>query len=83
MEKKKLSLAILISGGGSNLQAIIDAIKNNKLDAQIEVVISNQVSASGLDRAARENITTYVIELKSYPSRGAFDQAMTDRKSVV
>ncbi len=77
MEKKKLSLAILISGGGSNLQAIIDAIKNNKLDAQIEVVISNQVSASGLDRAARENITTYVIEHKSYPSRGAFDQAMT------
>lgn len=77
MEKKKISLAVLISGGGSNLQAIIDAIKNNKLDAQIKAVISNNVSASGLDRAARENITTHVIEHKSYPSREAFDQAMS------
>jgi phosphoribosylglycinamide formyltransferase-1 len=77
VEKKKISLAVLISGGGSNLQAIIDAIKNNKLDAQIKAVISNNVSASGLDRAARENITTHVIEHKSYPSREAFDQAMS------
>ncbi len=73
---EKASLVVLISGGGSNLQAIIDAIKNNELDAQIKAVISNQVSASGLDRAARENITTHVIEHKSYPSREAFDQAM-------
>jgi phosphoribosylglycinamide formyltransferase-1 len=73
---KKASLVVLISGNGSNLQAIIDAIKTNQLDAKIKAVISNKASATGLDRAARENITTHVIEHKSYPSREAFDQAM-------
>ena len=73
---EKASLVVLISGTGSNLQAIIDAINNKQLDAEIKAVISNQASARGLDRAARENITTHVIEHKSYPSRQAFDQAM-------
>ncbi len=73
---KKASLVVLISGTGSNLQAIIDAISNKQLDAEIKAVISNQVSATGLDRAAKENITTHVIEHKSYPSRETFDQAM-------
>jgi len=73
---EKASLVVLISGTGSNLQAIIDAINNKQLDAEIKAVISNQVSASGLDRAAKENITTHVIEHKSYPTREAFDQAM-------
>lgn len=73
---EKVSLVILISGGGSNLQAIIDAINNNQLNAEIKAVISNQVSAGGLDRAARENITSHVVEYKSYPSRETFDQAM-------
>lgn len=74
--EEKASLVVLISGTGSNLQAIIDAINNKQLDAEIKAVISNQASASGLDRAAKENITTHVIEHKSYPSREAFDQAM-------
>ncbi len=73
---EKASLVVLISGTGSNLQAIIDAINNKQLDAEIKAVISNQASASGLDHAARENITTHVIEHKSYPSREKFDQAM-------
>ena len=73
---EKASLVVLISGTGSNLQAIIDAISNKQLDAEIKAVISNQVSATGLDRAAKENITTHVIEHKSYPSRETFDQAM-------
>jgi len=73
---EKASLVVLISGTGSNLQAIINAIKNKQLDAEIKAVISNHVSATGLDRAAKENITTHVIEHKSYPSREAFDQAM-------
>jgi len=51
VEKEKISLVVLISGGGSNLQAIIDAIKNGQLDAEIKTVISNNVSAGGLDRA--------------------------------
>jgi len=73
---KKASLVVLISGTGSNLQAIIDAINNKQLDAEIKAVISNQVSATGLDRAAKENISTHLIEHKSYPSRETFDQAM-------
>ena len=45
----KISLAVLISGNGSNLQAIIDNIKNQKLMADIKIVISNNVNAPGLD----------------------------------
>jgi len=73
---EKDSLVVLISGSGSNLQAIIDAIKNNQLDAEISAVISNQVTAKGLDRATRENITTHVIDHRQYSSRELFDQAM-------
>ena len=72
---KKPSLVILISGSGSNLQAIINAINNHQLNAEIKTVISNQVSAKGLNRAASENITTHVVDHKSYPSRKLFDQA--------
>lgn len=72
------SLVILISGGGSNLQAIIDAIKNNGLNAEIKAVISNQANAAGLERASRENIRTYVVEHKNFPDRESFDQAMIE-----
>lgn len=73
---KKASLVVLISGSGSNLQAIIDAIKANQLNAEIKTVISNQVSAKGLDRAAIENITTHVVDHKRYLSRESFDKAL-------
>ena len=72
----KLSLVVLISGGGSNLQAIIDAISNQQLDAEISAVISNQVSAFGLDRAARADIDSHVINHKQFPDRASFDRAM-------
>jgi len=73
---KKASLVVLISGAGSNLQAIIDAVNNKQLDAEITAVISNQVSAKGLDHACKENITTHVISHNAYPTREGFDQAM-------
>ncbi len=72
----KISLVVLISGGGSNLQAIIDAISNQTLDAEITAVISNQVSALGLDRAARADIDSHVIDHKQFPDRQSFDRAM-------
>lgn len=73
---EKASLVVLISGSGSNLQAIIDAIKNGYLHAEIKAVISNSATAKGLERAAKENIASYVINHKDYPSRESFDQAM-------
>jgi phosphoribosylglycinamide formyltransferase-1 len=73
---EKASLVVLVSGSGSNLQAIIDAIKNRQLNAEIKAVISNRASAKGLERAARENITTHVVDHKQYPSRELFDRAM-------
>jgi phosphoribosylglycinamide formyltransferase 1 len=72
----KASLVVLISGGGSNLQAIIDAIKNHVLDAEIKAVISNRANAFGLERAKKAGIRTYVVDHKLFPDRTSFDQAM-------
>lgn len=75
---KKASLVVLISGSGSNLQAIIKAINENYIHAEIKAVISNTVSAKGLEYAQAENISTHVIEHNRYPSRELFDRAMID-----
>jgi phosphoribosylglycinamide formyltransferase-1 len=72
----KASLVVLISGSGSNLQAVIDAIENNELDAEIKAVISNQANAFGLERARNANIKTHVIDHKQFSGRESFDQAM-------
>lgn len=59
-------IAVLISGGGSNLQAIIDNIENGYLNCSIECVISDKKDAFGLERAKRHNIKTYVFDKKEY-----------------
>ena len=69
-------LGVLISGRGSNLQAIIDAIAEQRLDAEIAVVVSNRPDAPGLDRARRAGIETVALRHTDYPSREAFDAAM-------
>jgi phosphoribosylglycinamide formyltransferase 1 len=69
-------LAVLISGRGSNLQAIIDAIQTGRLDASIVVVVSNRPEARGLARARAAGIETLVLDTKAYPDRGAFDRAI-------
>lgn len=75
---KKLSLVVLISGSGSNLQAIIDAIASGRLNAEIRAVISNCADAGGLQRAEKAGINTHVIQHQQYPDRESFDQAMID-----
>lgn len=73
---KKASLVVLISGSGSNLQAIIDRIKNQELNAEIKAVISNQASAFGLNRAKKSKIPTHVVEHTLFASREHFDQEL-------
>lgn len=68
-----LPIGVLISGSGTNLQAIIDAIACNTLHATINVVISNRADAYGLERARRHGIPTQVISHKDYTSREAFE----------
>jgi phosphoribosylglycinamide formyltransferase-1 len=75
---EKLPIAVLISGSGTNLQSIIDAIAANRLNAKIELVLSNRADAFGLVRARNHNIPTEVLDHKSFPSREAYDQAVVD-----
>lgn len=69
-------IGVLISGRGSNLQAIIDSVAGGRLDATIAVVISNRADALGLERAQRAGIETLRIDHRSYASREAFDRAV-------
>jgi len=77
MSKGTLSLVVLLSGSGSNLQAIIDAIANG-LPAKITAVISNRDDAYGLERAAKSGIETRVLNHKPYPDRETYDQALIE-----
>ena len=70
------NLGVLISGRGSNLQAIIDAIAAGRLDARIRVVISNRADARGLVRARDAGIETLVISHRAFASREMFDGAV-------
>jgi phosphoribosylglycinamide formyltransferase 1 len=69
-------LGVLVSGRGSNLQAIIDAIADQRLDATIAVVISNQEHAGGLERARRAGIETLTLSHRGWPSRDDYDRAL-------
>ena len=69
-----LKVAVLVSGGGTNLQAIIDAMDNGTItNAKIEVVISNNPNAYALERAKKHNIMALCISPKSYENRAAFN----------
>ena len=75
---KKLKLAVLISGGGSNLQAIIDACNTPGYPAEIVLVFSNQLDAGGLERGRRAGIRAEAISHKGYPGgREAYDDAVS------
>lgn len=77
---KKVKIAILISGRGSNMKAIIDACKNQDYPAEVVLVLSNKQEAIGLQYASLNNITTLVIDHKKYKdNREEFDRAMHSR----
>jgi phosphoribosylglycinamide formyltransferase-1 len=73
---KKLRLGVLVSGRGTNLQAIIDAIERGELCAEIAVVISNVKDAYALERARKHNIPGVIINHKEFTSRQAFEDAL-------
>jgi len=76
MHKSGLNLVVLISGSGSNLQAIIDAIAAQQLQANIQAVISNRPDVKGLQRAQAVNIPALTLDHKAFSSREAFDQKL-------
>ena len=75
-ENPTVKLGVLISGSGTNLQAIIDAIVRGDLKAEIRLVISNRADAQGLERARRHGIETAVIDHRNFRSREDFDRAV-------
>ncbi len=75
-----LTIGVLISGGGTNLQAIIDRIQDGTLDqVRIGMVFCNNPQAYGLERARKAGIPTCVVSPSEYPSREAFNQAFLEK----
>jgi phosphoribosylglycinamide formyltransferase-1 len=72
-----MKAGVLISGRGSNLQALIDAAKDPSYPGEIALVISNVADAMGLERARAADIATQVFDHKAYPDRESFDADMT------
>ena len=73
-----VAAGVLISGAGTNLQALIDRIAAGRLDCAIRVVISNRAEAPGLVRAEAAGIPTQVIDHRRFASREDFDRALVD-----
>jgi formyltetrahydrofolate-dependent phosphoribosylglycinamide formyltransferase len=75
---KKHRVAVLISGSGSNLQALIDACQASDYPAEIVLVISNKETAYGITRAANAKIPAHIIRHVDFPTREEFDAAMDE-----
>ena len=73
---KKIRLGVLISGRGSNLQAIIDASAREEVPAEVVVVISNNPEAYGLERARRHNIPAVVIDHRKFKDKNTYELEM-------
>ena len=72
-----MKLAVLVSGRGSNLQALIDACAADDFPAEIALVLSNKADAYGLERARAADIPTVVLSHKNFEDRESFDEAMS------
>lgn len=82
MPKFSCEIAVLISGGGSNLQSIIDHIENKHIRASIACVISNEPNAYGLTRAKQANIPTHIVKHNNYATREDFDAELINTLAV-
>ena len=71
-------IAVLVSGSGSNLQAIIDASERGEIPGRVGLVVSNKADAYGLTRAGMHGIPTAVVDHKAYESREAFDAKLVE-----
>ena len=71
-------IVVLVSGEGSNLQALIDASQQGRINAQISAVFSNKSAAYGLERARLADIPAQALDVKAYEDRAAFDMALAD-----
>jgi phosphoribosylglycinamide formyltransferase-1 len=74
---KKVKIGVLVSGSGSNLQAIIDQIELGRLQAEIKVVISNSPDAFALERAGKHGLPAQVISHRDFHEREDFDRQMS------
>lgn len=76
--KSPYKIAVLLSGSGTNLQAIIDAIDTHHYDYEITTVVSNVAGAYGLKRAKQANIPTHTVDNHDFSDRNAFESALLD-----
>lgn len=77
-----LNIAVFISGGGTNLQAIIDAVKENKINGKIKLVFSNRKNAYGLIRAQNESIDTFYLNRKKFFSSEEYDERILEELEI-
>ena len=70
------SIVVLISGSGSNLQAIIDGVESGTISGEVTAVISNRSGVKGLERAAKHGIANYVLDHTEHTDRESYDQAL-------
>ena len=76
MSAARMRAVVLISGRGSNLQSLIDAVHEGRLALDIRAVISNEPAATGLRRAEAAGIETLVLDHRAFPNRQDFDEAL-------
>lgn len=73
-----INLGVLVSGSGTNLQAIIDSIEAKRLDAKIKIVISNNPAAYAIERAKKYHIPTFIVQDSHFPSREESDKHLVE-----
>lgn len=78
MKEPSFVLGVLVSGSGTNLQAVLDAIAAGKLAAKVGVVVSNVANAGALERAKAAKVPAIVVDHKAFSSRSAFDAGVVE-----